>query len=271
MVRTGLIRSGMGGFTFEPWRGTFYPAGLRQADELAYATRHVTSIEINGTYYSSQKPETFAKWAQTAPEGFVFSLKASRFCTNRKVLAQGGESIAKFLGQGLVELGDKLGPILWQFMATKAFDPADFEAFLDLLPSTYGGLDLRHCVEVRHASFLDPRFVDMCRARNVAISLSQNEGAPFIPDITADFVYARLMAGSDEIDTCYAPRDLDLWAGRFGDYAQGRLPADLPAVAPHPVAAGPRDVFAYFIREGKVRAPAGAVALLERIALAAQP
>ena len=271
MARTGVIRSGMGGFTFEPWRGVFYPSGLRQADELAYATRHVTSIEINGTYYSSQKPETFAKWAQTAPEGFVFSLKASRFCTNRKVLAQGGESIAKFLGQGLVELGDKLGPILWQFMATKAFDPVDFEAFLDLLPATYEGLALRHCVEVRHLSFFDPRFIEMCRARNVAISLSENAGAPFIPDITADFVYARLMAGSDEIETCYAAPDLDLWAGRFGDYARGLAPADLTPVAPQPDMAGPRDVFAYFIREGKVRAPAGAMALLERTASAAQP
>jgi uncharacterized protein YecE (DUF72 family) len=268
MARTGVIRAGMGGFTFEPWRGVFYPAGLRQAEELAYATRHVTSIEINGTYYSSQKPETFAKWAATAPEGFVFSLKASRFCTNRKVLAQGGESIAKFLGQGLVELGDKLGPILWQFMATKVFDPADFEAFLDLLPQTYEGLAMRHCVEVRHESFFDPRFVEMCRARKVAISLSQNAGAPFIPDLTADFAYARLMAGSDEIETCYAPAELDLWAGRFADYARGQVPADLTPVAPAAAAEGPRDVFVYFIREGKVRAPAGAMALLERTAQA---
>lgn len=264
MARAGVIRSGMGGFTFEPWRGVFYPAGLRQAEELAYATRHVTSIEINGTYYSSQKPETFAKWAATAPDGFVFSLKASRFCTNRKVLAQGGESIAKFLGQGLVELGDKLGPILWQFMATKAFDPADFEAFLDLLPDTYEGLGLRHCVEARHDSFLDPRFIEMCRARKVAISLSQNAGAPLIPDQTADFSYARLMAGSDEIETCYAPAELDLWAGRFRDYARGRVPTDLTPVAPSAQVEGPRDVFVYFIREGKVRAPAGAMALLER-------
>ncbi|WP_304170450.1 DUF72 domain-containing protein [Phenylobacterium aquaticum] len=263
--KAAVIRSGMGGFTFEPWRGAFYPAGLRQADELAYATRHVTSIEINGTYYSSQKPETFAKWAATAPEGFVFALKASRFCTNRKVLAQGADSIGKFLGQGLVELGDKLGPILWQFMATKAFDPVDFEAFLDLLPASQDGVALRHCVEVRHASFFDPAFIAMCRARGVAISLSQNEGAPFIPDLTADFAYARLMAGSDEIETCYPAADLDLWARRFGDYAQGQVPADLTPVSSQPPSAGPRDVFAYFIREGKVRAPAGAMALLQRV------
>jgi len=265
MTEAGVIRSGMGGFTFEPWRGTFYPEGLRQADELAYATRHVTSIEINGTYYSSQKPETFVKWAATAPDGFVFSLKASRFCTNRKVLAGAGDSIAKFLGQGIVELGDRLGPILWQFMATKAFDPADFEAFLDLLPQTYEGLRLRHCVEVRHMSFFDPAFIEMCRARGVAISLSENEGAPFIPDVTADFVYARLMAGSEDNPACYTPQDLDAWAGRFRTFAAGGAPDDLSAVSPKPADARPRDVFAYFIREGKTRAPLGAMALLERL------
>lgn len=265
MAEAGVIRSGMGGFTFEPWRGTFYPEGLRQADELAYATRHVTSIEINGTYYSSQKPETFAKWAATAPDGFVFSLKASRFCTNRKVLATAGESIAKFLGQGIVELGDRLGPILWQFMATKAFDPGDFEAFLDLLPATHGGLALRHCVEVRHMSFFDPAFIAMCRDRGVAISISENEGAPLIPDVTADFVYARLMAGSEDNAACYTPKGLDAWAARFRTYASGSVPDDLSPVSPTAAQAKPRDVFAYFIREGKSRAPLGAMALLERL------
>ncbi|MBP7648576.1 MAG: DUF72 domain-containing protein, partial [Phenylobacterium sp.] len=168
MAQAGYIRAGIGGFTFEPWRGVFYPEGLKQADELAYASRHLTSIEINSTYYSSQKPATFAKWKAATPEGFVFSLKASRFCTNRKILAQSGESISKFLGQGIVELGDRLGPILWQFMPTKTFDPADFEAFLDLLPKTHEGLKLRHAVEVRNPSFVDLAFAKMCRDRNVA-------------------------------------------------------------------------------------------------------
>src|SRR5471030_2280538 len=140
----GTIRVGIGGWTFEPWRGVFYPQGLPQKRELEFASRRVTAIEINGTYYSSQKPESFAKWAARSPEGFVFALKASRFCTNRRVLAQGGESVGRFLGQGLVELGDKLGPIMWQFMATKTFDPDDFAAFLDLLPATLEGLPLRH-------------------------------------------------------------------------------------------------------------------------------
>ena len=128
------IRTGIGGWTFEPWRGVFYPAGLRQADELNYAAERLGAIEINGTYYSSFKPESFEKWASQTPDGFVFAVKASRFCTNRKVLAEAGPSIEKFTGQGLAKLGERLGPILWQFMGTKKFDPSDFAAFLDLLP-----------------------------------------------------------------------------------------------------------------------------------------
>ena len=201
---TGRVRAGIGGWTFEPWRGVFYPQGLRQADELAYASAHLPVIEINSTYYSSQKPESFAKWAAATPEGFVFTLKASRFCTNRKVLKEAGESVGKFLNQGIAELGDRLGPILWQFMATKRFDAEDFEGFLDLLPTTLAGLPLRHAVEVRHASFADPAFLAMCRARNVAVCLTEHAEFPMIADPVADFAYARLMAGSDEIETGYA-------------------------------------------------------------------
>ena len=267
MAQAGIIRSGIGGWTFEPWRGVFYPEGLRQADELAYASRHLTTIEINGTYNSSQKPETFAKWAAAVPDGFVFSLKASRFCTNRKILAQSGESIGKFLGQGIVELGDRLGPILWQFMPTKAFDPADFEAFLNLLPKTQGGLVLRHVVEVRHASFVDPTFVALCRNHGIAISVSESHRYPMIADVTADFVYARLMQGSDEIETGYPPQALDLWAQRLGHYAQGQCPDDLPALDRTAPAPQPLEVFSYVISEGKVRAPAAAMALIRRVNL----
>ncbi len=261
---TGQVRAGIGGWTFEPWRGVFYPKGLRQADELAYAAAHLPVIEINSTYYSSQKPESFAKWAAATPEGFVFTLKASRFCTNRKVLAQAGESIGKFLGQGLAELGDRLGPILWQFMATKRFDAEDFEAFLDLLPSKLDGLRLRHAVEVRHESFQDPRFLQMCRDRNVAVCLTEHAEFPLIADATADFVYARLMAGSDEIETGYADADLEAWARRLTTFAKGGHPEDLPTIVPAPAAAE-RDVFAFFISEGKVRAPAAAQALMARL------
>jgi uncharacterized protein YecE (DUF72 family) len=263
MTKAGLIRAGIGGWNFEPWRGVFYPKGLKQADELAYASRHLTAIEINSTYYSSQKPETFAKWAAATPEGFVFSLKASRYCTNRRVLAESGESIGKFLGQGLVELGDRLGPILWQFMGTKAFNPDDFAAFLDLLPAKQDGVRLRHCVEVRHASFRDPTFIALARKHKVAVCLSENADYPIIADVAADFVYARLMKGSDDIETGYASGELDLWAERFKAYARGETPAELGPVAPAAEAA-PRAVFAYFISEGKVRAPAAAQALLSR-------
>lgn len=263
----GRIRAGIGGWTFEPWRGVFYPPGTRQADELAFASRHMTAIEINGTYYSSQKPETFAKWAAQTPEGFVFAVKASRFCTNRRVLADGGESVARFLGQGLVELGDKLGPILWQFMATKKFEPDDFAAFLDLLPLSLRGLPLRHCVEVRHASFADPAFVALCRKRGVAICVSESPQWPLIADVTADFVYARLMRGSDDIETGYVAADLDAWAGRLRAWAGGGAPADLPLISPDPrPTRSDRDVFAFFISAGKIRAPAAAAALIERLA-----
>ena len=263
----GHIRAGVGGWTFEPWRGVFYPPGTRQADELAYASRHLTAIEINATYYSSQKPATFARWAAQTPDGFVFALKASRFCTNRRVLAEAGQSVARFLGQGLTELGDRLGPILWQFMATKRFDADDFAAFLDLLPTTLEGLTLRHCVEVRHPSFADPAFVGLCRERGVAICVSESPNWPAIADITADFIYARLMKGADDIETGYPASDLDGWARRLRAWAGGGAPADLPLVSPaDPPARTGRDVFAFFISAGKVRAPAAAMALIERLA-----
>lgn len=265
MADAGRIRAGVGGWTFEPWRGVFYPKGLKQAQELDYASRHLTAIEINGTYYSTFKPDSFAKWRAATPDGFKFSVKASRFCTNRKVLADMGKPMEVFLNQGLVELGDRLGPILWQFMGTKKFEPEDFEGFLKLLPDTLGGLPLRHVVEPRHASFKDPAFVEMCRKANVAICLADHESYPLIPDVTADFVYARLQTGSDDIETAYPPAELDRWAGRLRAFAEGGAPDDLPRVDGAAPAKAPREVFAYFIHEGKVRAPAAAMALLDRV------
>jgi uncharacterized protein YecE (DUF72 family) len=243
----GVIRIGIGGWTFPPWRGTFYPQGVRQGDELAFASRKLTAIEVNGTYYSGFTPATFAKWAGETPDGFVFSLKASRFCTNRKVLADGRESIARFMGQGIGELGDRLGPILWQLANTKRFDREEIAAFLDLLPAALDGRRLRHVIEARHESFIDPRFIDLCRARGVAICVADHETYPLIDEATADFTYARLMRGKDEIETCYPPADLDAWVVRLRGYA----------------ARG--DVFAFFISGGKPRAPAGAMAMIERL------
>lgn len=264
-MAAGDIRIGVGGWVFEPWRGVFYPKGLRQADELAYASRQLTSIEINSTYYSRQKPESFARWAAATPDGFRFSIKGSRFCTNRKVLADAGEGVERFLGQGLTELGDRLGPILWQFMATKRFDPDDFAAFLALLPKSRDGLPLRHVVEPRHASFATPEFVDLCRRYGAAICVSENAGYPLIADVTADVVYARLQMGSDAIETGYPPAELDRWTGRLKAYAAGGAPADLPRIAAAPATSAARNVYAYVIHEGKVHAPRAARELIARL------
>ncbi|HEX5775167.1 MAG TPA: DUF72 domain-containing protein [Caulobacteraceae bacterium] len=261
----GTIRAGIGGWTFEPWRGVFYPDGLKQAEELAYASRHVTAIEINSTYYSTQKPESFAKWAAAAPDGFKFAVKASRFCTNRRELGAVGEGLEKFIGQGLTELGDKLGPILWQLMGTKRFDAADIEAFFKLLPKEREGIPLRHVIEPRHESFVVPQFVRLCRDYGVAICLAEHDRYPMIADVTGDLVYARLQLGADDIPTCYPPEALDRWAARFRTYAEGGVPADLPSVDGRTPEKTPRDVYVFFIHDGKVRAPAGAMELLKRV------
>lgn len=256
----------MGGWTFAPWRGVFYPKGLRQAAELEFASRHVTAIEINGTYYSTFKPDSWARWREATPEGFQFTVKASRFCTNRKLLGEMGPALEKFMTQGMTELGDRLGPILWQFMGTKKFEPDDFEAFLQSLPRTQDGVAIRHVVEPRHDSFKTSEFTALCRKHDVAIVLADHAAYPMIPDVTGPVVYARLQTGSDDIETGYRPQDLDLWAKRLKAYAEGGQPADLPAVdAANPAPKTPRDVYAFVIHEGKVRAPQAAMALLERV------
>lgn len=266
MSKTGMIRCGIGGWTFDPWDDSFYPTDLPKKRQLDYASRQLTAIEVNGTYYSSQKPATFAKWAAEVPEDFVFSLKASRFCTNRKILAEAGPSVEKFLHQGIEELGPHLGPILWQFMGTKKFDADDFEAFLGLLPKELNGLPLRHVVEPRHESFQVPDFVDMLRRHGVAAVCADHHDYPMFADPTADFVYARLQKGTDETPTCYPPKDLDAWATRFRTYADGGVPEDLPLIAKaKPAEQTPRDVFAFFISGGKVNAPKGAMELQKRV------
>jgi uncharacterized protein YecE (DUF72 family) len=264
MAGAGRIRAGIGGWTFEPWRGTFYPKGLKQADELAYAASRLTAIEINGTYYSTFKPDSWAKWRAATPDGFKFAVKASRFTTNRKLLADTGESMEKFLGQGISELGDRLGPILWQFMGTKKFDPADFEGFLKLLPATLDGLPLVHVLEPRHASFQTPEFIALARKYKAVVCLADHGAYPLIADVTGPLVYARLQTGSDDIETAYAPADLDLWSNRFKAYAEGGRPADLPVIAAEEAPKTPRDVYAFVIHEGKVRAPAAAQELIKR-------
>ncbi len=178
----GAIRIGIGGWTFEPWRGVFYPEGLTHKRELEFASRALTSIEINGTYYSTFKPDSWRKWRDETPDDFVFAVKGSRFCTNRRVLADAAESVAKFVGQGLSQLGAKLGPINWQFMATKKFDGQDFGAFLALLPREKDGIALRHAIEVRHPSFACAEFYDLARKHKVAIVYARDEEFPEIDE-----------------------------------------------------------------------------------------
>lgn len=266
MAKNGSIRVGIGGWTFEPWRGTFYPKGLAQKRELEYASQHLTAIEVNGTYYGSQKPESFARWREETPEGFVFSLKGTRFSTNRRVLAEAGQSVERFLTSGIVELKEKLGPINWQFLPTKQFDPKDFEAFLKLLPSSVEGRALRHVVEVRHPSFRSPDFIALLRDYKVATVLTDKDSFPEIPDVTAPFVYARLQGALEKIATGYAPKELDLWAKRARLWAEGKVPDDLEAIAaPEKSPPKSRDVFIYMINGFKPKAPAAAMALIEKL------
>jgi uncharacterized protein YecE (DUF72 family) len=264
-MTVGSVHIGIGGWTYEPWRDSFYPKGLPQARELEYAASKVTAIEINGTYYGTQSPTTFAKWAKAVPENFIFAVKASRFCTNRKVLAEGGESIAKFLGQGLTELGTKLGPILWQFMPTKPFDPDDFGAFLSLLPEKQDGVMLRHAIEVRHDSFVCPEFVALARKHKIAIVFADHAGYPTIADLTADFVYARLQHARADVATGYDNAELDRWAEVAVGWRNGRAPEGLAYVAERGSALPHREVFLFMINGAKERAPAAAQALIGRL------
>lgn len=262
------IRVGVGGWTYEPWRGTFYPDGLAQKRELEYASRKMTSIEVNGTYYGSQKPESFARWHDETPDDFVFALKGPRFTTNRRVLAEAGESIERFFASGVTELKNKLGPINWQFMATKKFDPVDFEAFLRLLPESIDGRPIRHAVEVRHDSFKSPDFVALARKYRVAIVMAAGADFPQIADLTAPFVYARLMGSSETEPAGYSNAALDKWTGNVHLWARGEIPDGLQTVSESPAEAGraiPRDVFIYLISGCKSRNPAAAMALIERL------
>ena len=265
--KSGAIRIGIGGWTFEPWRTVFYPKGLPHAKELAYASERLTSIEVNGTFYRSQTPATFRKWASEVPDGFVFALKGPRFATNRRVLKEAGDSIKRFLDSGVTELGEHLGPLLWQFAPTKKFDPADFGGFLELLPDKYNGHAIRHVIEVRHDSFSTPEFTSLLRTFKMPVVFTDHARYPNIADITGDFVYARLQRGKDTIVTAYPPQEIDEWAARLQSWANGGAPDDLPLVEKPRTAAPsqPRDVFAYVIHEGKVRAPAGAMALIEKL------
>ncbi|HKP66263.1 MAG TPA: DUF72 domain-containing protein [Casimicrobiaceae bacterium] len=259
------IRAGTGGWTYAPWRDNFYPAGLVQRRELEYASRHVTAIEINGTFYGAQKPASYAAWRAQTPDGFVFSLKAPRYATERKELASAGKTVEGFVFGGLAELGDRLGPINWQLPERKRFERDDLAAFFDLLPRELNGATLRHVIEVRDASFADPAYIELARSRNVATVFTDSPEYPSFADVTGDFVYARLRCCESAIPTGYSPAALDTWLRRARQWMRGDEPDDLPCVAGAGPASGERDVFVYFINGAKERAPAAAMALLDRL------
>ena len=265
MPKSGRIHIGVGGWTYEPWRGEFYPEGLPQKRELEYAAGQLSSIEINGTYYGSQKPASFRKWHDETPTGFVFSLKGTRYTTNRRVLAGAGESIERFMASGLLELKDKLGPINWQMAPTKQFDPKDFEAFLKLLPHSFEGHSIRHAVEVRHPSFQSPDFVAMMREHGVAIVTAGDSEFPQIADVTAPFAYLRIMGTKEEEELGYSSAALARWVERAKELAEGKAPKGLEAFGTHKPDGKPRDVFLYVISGYKARNPAAAMAMIGRL------
>ena len=259
------VHVGVGGWTFAPWRGRFYPPSLTHAKELAYAAGKLTAIEINGTFYRTQTPASFAKWRAETPDGFVFALKAPRVTTYRTALAESEPSIGRFLESGLVELGDRLGPILWQFPPTRHFDPAALETFLALLPSSHRGLPLRHVVEARHESFVDLKWLAMLRRHGVAAAIIDSDKQSLRGDLTAPFVYARLQRNAEAEPDGYAPDALAAWTARVRRWTAGQPVDDLPTTEP-PADALARACYVFFISGDKVRAPDAAQAFLRLLA-----
>ena len=244
----GKIRIGIGGWTYPPWRGTFYPPDLPQKRELEYASSQLGAIEINATFYGRQSPKSWEKWRDTVPDGFQFAVKGSRYCVTRPKLADAAEGVGVYLAQGLSALGDKLGTVLWMLAARRQFDPDDIAVFFDLLPHELDGIPLRHAIEPRHESFRDERFYELCRKRDVAIVFGDDEEFPCIDADTASFAYARLQCMKEDVATGYPPSKLDEFGTRVNRWAE----------------AG-RDCYIFMINGAKVRAPDAALALQERL------
>lgn len=256
-----LIRAGIGGWQYAPWRGSFYPSGLTQKNELAHASRALSVIEINSTFYRPATPTSYATWREATPEGFVFSLKAPRQIIQQRRLAHTGEAITQFVQGGLAELGDRLGPVVWQFGPYKSFDTADLTEFLALLPTAVDGLRLRHVLEVRHASFMNPSFLALVRAHGVSLVGTDSDEHPSFFDLSGDLVYLRLMRCRAEEPTGYPADELATWQAHARAWAGGDEPAGLPRIAPTAVPTGqPRQVFVMFINGAKERAPLAAQA-----------
>ncbi len=260
------IHVGVGGWTYPPWRGRFYPAGLPHAQELSYAGARLSAIEINGTFYRHQTPASFAAWRDAVPDDFVFAVKAHRATTQGRDLADAGAAIERFLRSGLTELGPKLGPVLWQFAPTKRFDPDAMELFLAMLPVSLDGVPLRHAVEARHASFEDAAWPALAARYNVAVVIIDSDKQALRGDVTADFIYARLQRNQADAAEGYAPAALDAWAERLRHWSCGQAVEDLQRAMPPGITAGGRPCFAFFISGDKERAPDAAQAMLRRLA-----
>jgi uncharacterized protein YecE (DUF72 family) len=259
------VRVGIGGWTYAPWRDNFYPKGLVQRRELEYASRHVSAIEINGTWYGAQKPATYAKWRDETPDGFLFSAKAPMRITMARTLANTGAQVDAFVGD-IATMGDKLGPIVWQFDPTRRLQRDDFAGFLSLLPREIDGRRIRHVLDVRVAAFVDTAFLALAREHGMATVFTDSPDYPSFADVTADFVYARLMRSRAEVPTGYPQDALARWAERARTWASGGGPDDLPYLESQAPDAGKRrDVFLYFISSAKERNPAAAMALLRRL------
>jgi uncharacterized protein YecE (DUF72 family) len=262
MTSSNRIRIGIGGWNYEPWRHTFYPAAVPKKNELQFASRKLTAIEINSTFYRTQTPAVFARWGSETPDDFVFTLKAPRYVTNRRVLGEARETMTNFLNSGISELGAKLGPVLWQLPTSKAFVSADVERFFRLLPDQLGQLRLRHAFEVRHDSFMCEEYVALARQFGVTTVFADSNEYPRFADVTGDFVYARLMNTVSSEVTGYPEKDLGDWSKRLRAWASGKEPADLPRVAAPTAKTKQRDVFAFFISGAKERNPAAAMQMI---------
>ena len=259
------IRTGIGGWTFAPWRDNFYPRGLVQRRELEYASRRLSAIEVNGTYYGAQKPATYARWRDETPPGFVFSAKAPKRIVQSRALAKAGPQVEDFVG-GIATLGDRLGPLVWQFDRGTRIDRESFAAFVDLLPREAAGRALRHVLDVRDPEFVDADYLALARRHGVATVFTDSDEHPSFADITAGFVYARLMRARANVANGYPAAELARWAARAREWARGGEPADLPRIGPPAAATAPREVFVFFISAAKERNPAAAMALHKRLA-----
>jgi uncharacterized protein YecE (DUF72 family) len=265
-ARRGHIRIGISGWLYRGWRGSFYPKGLRQKDELTYAAGRFDTIEINGTFYSLKRPEAFARWREMTPDGFVFAVKGSRFITHMKKLRDVDTALANFFASGVLALREKLGPFLWQLPANFAFDAERVERFLSLL-KTDRRRKLRHAIEIRHPDFLDPAFIALLRQQNVALVFADAAGWPYTEDVTADFVYIRLHGSEERYASGYDEWALGRWAKRIERWAAGGAPSDAKLVERRPPRRRKtRDVYVYFDNDAKVRAPFDAQDLRERLA-----